>query len=93
MNDEEKDMGSNERLILAVSLDLVSGEYKIASCKGSSVHEMAFVMMATIKTLVKTGNVKDSDEFLDILTNYCKDSQYDEINEVDEVNDVEVVSE
>lgn len=71
--------GSNEKMILAVSFDLKKNCYNIGSSKGVSINEMAFGVMTVIKSLVKGGHIADHTVFINKITEYCTDPQYEEV--------------
>ena len=68
-----------EKTVLAVTYDVEKDVYNIGACQGSSVSEMAFAVMAIIRTLVRDGHIKDDKEFMDLVQKYLDDEQYGEL--------------
>lgn len=79
MRKKKEEYGSNEKMILAVSFNVETGLYNIGACQGSSVNEMAFAIMAVIKTLKRDGYIKSEQGFIDKLNQYLNDPQYAEV--------------
>ena len=67
-----------ERQILSVTSDESNGTYKVNIAQGSSVAEVAFAVAVVSKCLVRDKVIKDNKEFLNLVTKYCTDSQFDE---------------
>lgn len=70
-----------EKTVLAVTFDVTANEYKIGTCQGSSVAEMAFAVMAVIRALERDGHIKDKAEFMKLIDKYYSDPQFEEVKE------------
>lgn len=77
--DVENSKVNIERQILAVTSDESNGTYKVNIAQGSSVAEVAFAVAVVSKCLVRDKVIKDNKEFLNLVTKYCTDSQFDEV--------------
>lgn len=67
------------KTVLKVTTDLNGTTYDVSADEGSSVNEMAFAVMVVMRALIKTGNIKDAKEFMDLVNKYLTDVQYEEI--------------
>lgn len=55
-------------------------KYTFSADEGVSVAELAFVISALIRVLVRDGHIKSNEEFLDLVNRYLTDPQYEEVN-------------
>ena len=79
-NEDVKNSKVNiERQILSVTSDEINGTQKVNIAQGSSVAEVAFAVEVVSKCLVRDKVIKDNKEFLNLVTKYCTDSQFDEV--------------
>lgn len=69
----------NKSTVLLVTVDNASSTYTVESPKGSSVNEMAFAVMVTIRTLIREGHIKNKTEFDKLVKQYFTDPQYAEV--------------
>lgn len=69
----------NEKLILNITFNEESGTYGIVIPKGSNANETAFGIAAMIKALVRDKLIEKSEDFIDLITKYVNDPQYQEV--------------
>lgn len=74
---------SNVKTVLRVTTDMETSTYDVFADQGSSVNEMAFAVMVTIRALLKSGNIKDANEFIDMVKHYYNDVQFKEVQRAD----------
>lgn len=80
---DKQKLSGNEKTVLAVTYDITTDRYTIGTCKGSSVSELAFVVMVLAKTLERDGHIKNTKEFMDKVQRYMDDPQFEEVKDED----------
>lgn len=71
------------RLIFTASSNDETGDYEIKIEKGTSSHEVVFMMNAIIKMFVRDGIFKTEKEIYDLLHKYATEAQYEELKKDD----------
>lgn len=69
------DDNKNSKVVLKVVA--TENNYEISAEQGSSVNEMAFAVMAVIRSLIKQKCIKDKNEFIALIDKYYNDPQYE----------------
>lgn len=69
------DDNKNSKVVLKVVA--TENNYEISAEQGSSVNEMAFAVMAVIRSLIKQKCIKYKDEFIGLIDKYYNDPQYE----------------
>ena len=69
-----------DKIILEISVNSESGEYKMRIAEGSNLAETMFAISAMIRCLVRDGIIENSKVATDLLNKYLNDSQYEEVS-------------
>ena len=74
----------DDKKIVSIGFDDVTGLYNITAGEGVSVAEIAFAIAALAKCLVRDNILESTETFLKLIEKYVTDPQFDEVQEDDD---------
>ena len=70
---------NNRKEILSISSNTKGDNYSINVSAGVSVGEMAYGINVMIRAMIRDGVIPNGKEFIDLITRYLNDPQYNEV--------------